>query len=148
MLFRLLVKLAIRSFGLTDGDIAEVATALPNFVDVLLGYVCPANLCQTMVSSLPFISVRCTNLSHLETHFNTTSLSDDFKSVEENPRLRDSYVLPRCQLTELSVSHALLPIEEGDYGRMLAGFLDIFPSLYGIFGESANWDQSNLRLCE
>ena len=101
------------TFGLTDRDIAEVATTLPNLVDVSYRHVCPANSCRTNVSSLLFISTRCKYLTHLETHFNTTNLRDDLESTVESPRLRDSYALPECRLTNLSVSHAPLPIEEG-----------------------------------
>jgi len=71
-LFHELVELPMRSpslsaggrtFGFPDGDIAEVATVLPNLVDVSFGYVCPANSCQTTLSSLLFISIRCKNLA-------------------------------------------------------------------------------------
>ena len=149
-LFRGLVILMLRSscrgtggctFGLTDGDIARFATALPNLRSVSFGQVCPANSCRTTVSSLLLFSTHSKNLKHLEIHFNTTNLRDDLESMARNPRLRDSYGLPRCQLAQLSVSEAPLPIEEGDYEHVLAGFLDIFPSLVMISGESESWDE-------
>ena len=150
MLFRGLVTLAMRSscyrtgectFGLTDGDIVRLTTALPNLVIVTFGETCSANSCRTTVSSLLFFSTGCKNLKYLEIHFNTTNLRGNLESMAQNPRLRGSYGLPRCQLTQLSVSCAPLSIEVGDYGPVLAGFLDIFPSLEDINGESTNWDK-------
>ena len=129
------------TFGLTDSDIARFATALPNLEDVSFEQVCPANSCQTTVSSLLILSTRCKNLKWLEIHFNTTNLRDNLESMAQNPGLRDSYGLPRCQLTRLLVSYAPLPIEEGDYGPVLAGFLDIFPLLNEISGETESWDK-------
>ena len=156
--FRGLVVLGMQSscrstsgctFGLTDGDITRFATALPNLEDVSFGQVCPANSCLTTVSSLLILSTRCKNLKCLEIHFNTTNLRGNLESMAQNPRLRDSYGLPRCQLgTQLLVSHAplLLLIEEGDHEPVLAGFLDIFPSLGGFFGQSVSWAELDSML--
>lgn len=106
MLLRQLVKLAMRS---------PCATPLPNFnggrlVRVRMPRKFMPNYCL-LSSSFPF-SPRV-EATWKSIHFNTTNLGDDLKSMAENPRLRDSY--------------APLPIEEGDYGPVLADFLDIFP---------------------
>jgi hypothetical protein len=132
------------AFGLTDDDIAEIATALPNLVDVIFGRVCPANSCRTTVSSLLFLSTCCKDLRYLEIHFDTTNLCDDLKSIPENPRLRDFCMLPRCQLKRLSVSSAPLLIEKEDYGSVVMGFLGIFPSLRRISG--TNWNKFSSKL--
>ena len=158
MVFRGLITLALRppcfssggcAFDLTDNDIAETATASPNLEFITLGIVCPTKSCRTTVSSFLFLSIRCQNLEYLEIHFNTTNLPDDLESMPENPRLRDSCTLPRCQLTQFAVSHAPLWIEEdSDYGPLVAGFLGIFPSLCSILGGAVNWDRLSSKLCD
>jgi hypothetical protein len=155
--FHGLVNLTLRSscsdkgrctFGLTDDDIAEVATALPNLVNATFGDVCTANSCQTTVYSLLFLSTRCKGLDFLEIHFNTTNICDDLTSMPGNPRLRDFRALPRCQLDGLEVSHAPLQIQAEDCGPVATGFLDIFPSLRVIIGVATEWDGLNLKLSE
>ena len=155
-LFHGLVNLALRppcfgtggcAFDLTDDDIAEIATALPNLVGVTFGGACPANSCRTTVSSLLLFSTRCKNLRYLDIHFNTTNLLDDFRSMVEDPRPGNLCALPRCQLTQLSVSHAPLRMEEESYGAVVAGFLSVFPLLHGIFGVAECWDRLNSKLC-
>ena len=69
------------AFGLTDDDIAEVATALHNLVNAVFGSVCAANSCRTTLSSFLFLSTRCKNLEFLEVHFNTTNLRDNIQFV-------------------------------------------------------------------
>jgi hypothetical protein len=136
------------TFGLTDDDVAEIATALPNLADATFGDVCAANSCQTTVSSLLFFSTRCKNLEYLEIHFNTTNICDDLKSISENPRFHDLRAFPRCQLKRLSISYAPLRIRVEDYGPVAAGFLDIFPSLCNIGGTAAGWYELSSKLCD
>jgi hypothetical protein len=157
MLFHGLVYLELDSscssgggcaFGLADDDVAEIATALPNLADATFGDVCATNSCRTTVCSLLFLSTRCKNLGFLEIHFNTTNLRDDLESISENPRLRDLRAFPRCQLRRFSATDAPLWMHPEDYVPVATGFLDIFPSLYEVYGTAAGWDglNSNFRL--
>ena len=157
MLFHGLVHLELDSscssgggcaFGLADDNVAEIATALPNLTDATFGDVCATNSCRTTVCSLLFLSTRCKNLEFLEIHFNTTNLRDDLESMPENPRLRDLRAFPRCQLRRFSATNAPLWMHPEDYVPVATGFLDIFPSLYEVYGTAAGWDglNSNFQL--
>ena len=155
MLFRGLAHLVLRSpcsskggcaFHLTDEDIAEIATALPNLKEALFGFTCSANSCRTTVSSLLFLSARCKSLRWLETHFNTANLRRDLESMAENPRLRDLYALPRCRLEQLSVSYAPLQIQDEDYEPVIEGFFRIFPSFGGINGIPVGWQKLSAKM--
>lgn len=115
--------------GLTDDDIAEVATALHNLVNAVFGSVCAANPCRTTLSSFLFLSTRCKNLEFLEVHFNTMNLRDNLQFVLVDPRLHNSHPVPGCHTVSLSLSKAPASINEEDVGPVLVGLLEIFPSL-------------------
>ena len=135
------------TFSLTDGDVAEIAIALPNLVNVTFGEVCPADSCKTTVRSLLFLSTSCIELETLEIHFNTRNLRDDLESIPENPRLRGLCGLPRCRLEWLTVANAPLRIAEEDHGPVVAGFLRIFQSVERVSGVDEGWDRLSSRLC-
>jgi hypothetical protein len=152
MLFRGLIFLRLASacsitggcaFGLTDDDIAEIATALPHLGEAVLGTVCSANSCRTTVASLVSFSTRCRNLEVLEIHFNTANLRNDLESVSADPRLDDLPSLRTCDIFSLSLSNAPYTINEDDVVPVLKGLRRIFPSLTEISGSSA-WKELDL----
>ena len=133
------------AFDLTDDNVAGIAAALSNLHYARFGRVCHADACKTTVSSLVHLSVCCNNLGTLEIHFNTRNLHGDFKSMPEDPQLRDLYALPRCKLKSLKVSFAPLRSTE-DYGELAKGFHFIFPSLRETTGVNPSWSELSSKL--
>jgi len=158
MQFRMLVKLALRSscssmgdectFSLTDGDIEEIATALPRLNDASFGRICPANSCRTTVSSLVSFSTHCQNLARLEIHFSTTNLCDDLEFVSADPRLDKLPSLPGRAPFVLLLSDVPISISKEDIRPVVTGFRRIFPSLEEIRGNrnSPALEELNARL--
>ena len=157
MQFRGLISLKLTStcslmrgcaFRLTDDNIVEIATALPNLEVAILGLVCSANSCQTTVASLVSFYTCCRDLERLEIHFNTINLRNDLESASADPRL-DSLPLLRTRDTfYLSLSDAPYTISEDDVVLVLKSFRGIFSSPIHIVGINASWKELNLKLQE
>ena len=130
-------------FGLTDGDVEAMATALPNLVYLDLGEVCSANSCKTTVASLLIISICCKDLDYLGIHFRTENLLRDFESMSNNPCFRNSSRLSKCGLRSLFLDSAPLGAEK-DYEQVARVFISIFPSVHWIKGIEPGWSM----ICE
>ena len=131
------------AFILTDGDIEEIATALPRLEKATFGDVCSANSCRTTIKSLVSLSTHCRDLRFLEVHFNTTNLRDDLGLALTDPRLHD---LPAHRTSDsffLALSRAPCRISRHDFAPVLRGFRRIFPSLWQIRGDSASRKELN-----
>ena len=155
--FRRLTSLTLKSacytvggcaFKLTDDNIAEIAAALPRLEKAMLGRACPANSCQTTVTSLVSLSTRCKNLRFLDIHFNTANLREDLDSLSTDLRLDSLRTVRTSNKFHLYLSKTPYTINEDDVVPVLRGFRRIFPSLVKIWGESGPWDKLNLRLPE
>ena len=134
------------AFRLTDDNIVEIATALPNLEVAILGLVCSANSCQTTVASLISFYTCCRDLERLEIHFNTTNLRNDLESVSADPRLDSLPSLWTRNTFYLSLSDAPYTTDEDDVVPVVKGFRRIFPSPTHIVGNSTCWKGLNLRL--
>lgn len=115
---------------LDDNNVAELVTALPLLEVLLLGYPCFENTCATTVVSLLQISTHCAKLEKLGIHFNTTNITDDLKSVSEDPQFQGLRSLPKCStLRCLDVYDIPLNLDETGCEAVVNGMLNIFPSL-------------------
>ena len=129
------------AFNLTDGDIEEIATALPRLEKATFGDVCSANSCRTTIKSLVSLSTHCRDLRFLEV---TTNLRDDLELALIDPRLHD---LPTHRTSDgffLALSGAPCGISRHDFAPVLRGFRRIFPSPWQIRGDSASWKELNV----
>jgi hypothetical protein len=122
------------AFELTDEDISQLAMQLPGLQQLSLGLVCPHNTCMTTVNSLLILSTHCKGLHELRIHFSTRTLARDMKESFNHPLRRGSWPPSRCPLSVLDVWLAPLHPEglSGDVFPILAGLVDIFPSLQKI----------------
>ena len=139
---------AICTFSLTDGDVAEIAAALPRLQEARFGIACRANSCKTTVASLISFSTSCRNLKYLMIHVNTTNLRNDLESVSTDSRLDSLPSLRTRNNFCLFVSGAPFTISEDEVAPMLKGFRRIFPSLTQINWADAPWKELNIKLQE
>ena len=154
MLFRGLNILRLRwtcstgwcGFHLTDDDVGEIATALPNLVSLDLGGPCPDDSCQTTIASLLIISTCCKHLKKLRTHFRMWNILRDIESMPDNPRLHGLFQLPRCGVEGLSMLQASLLLSSDHCKRVAEELINIFPSLHWIYGGSLGWHFVALEL--
>ena len=72
-------------FKLNNDDVTELAMALPQLKDLILGYPCSNNTCATTAACLLPISVYCVEIGILTMHFNTTNIIDDLKNISGSP---------------------------------------------------------------
>ena len=128
------------TFKLNNGDITELAMALPRLEFLFLGRPCAENTCVTTVACLLPLSVYCIKLKKLQIHFNTTKIVGDLKNISEDPRLQELRSLPKCPLLHLYVNQTPLILDEPGLDTAVKGILDIFPSLVDCVGGDRVWD--------
>jgi len=151
--FRNLVALRVRaddcygmegcSFRLTDDDIEDLATALPRLKLLRLGRPCQSNTCNTTVASLIAISVRCPDLTVLETHINTLTIADDIRRLLDGGAGRNQ---TKCKLHSFLVGDLSLKVRGEDIETIAMGFKAIFPCLMKIRDSSGYWQQLKSKL--
>ena len=149
-MFRNLVSLRVRgncyvdgedqcTFKLDNDSVTKLAMALPQLTHLLLGYACSKNTCTTTIACLLPISVYCVGLDELEVHFNITNIINDLKSISIDPHFQEFLSLPRCRLRDLDVSDMPLFLDESEFGTVVDGMRDIFPSLQSVQGSMDIW---------
>jgi len=128
-------------FRLTDGDVEDLAVALPSLAFLGLGGACSYNSCQTTVSSLLSISIHCLELRFLEIHFNTRTIVSDIQRLLDGGSGRGKL---RCELRVLIVGRLPLGVRgDEDIEAIAMGFADIFPDLKVLPAHCLNfgsWD--------
>ena len=117
------------TFKLNNGDVTELAAALPRLEFLILGRPCPENTCTTTVACLLQISVHCVKLRTLDIHFNTANIIDGLKEISGDPRFPELRSLPRCALVHSDVFFTLLTVDEPSFTTVVNGKADIFPRL-------------------
>jgi len=128
-MFQNLVRLSVRAhcyggqcaFRLDNGDVTELAMALPQLENLLLGSPCPKNTCVTTAACLLPISVYCAQLDAVETHFSTTNILGDLKNTSVDPQFRELRSLPRCMLRRLYTHAMPLTLDESDFQAVVDG---------------------------
>ena len=111
---------------ITDGDIEDLATALPRLTSVKLLRPCGLNSGKTTILSLLSLSIHCLGLHFLEIHFNTRTIIGDIQ------RLLDGNFggnKAKCKLWNLVVGEAPLEVDEEDIETIVMGLRLIFPCL-------------------
>jgi hypothetical protein len=126
------------AFRLTDEDVSQLATQLPELRQLSLGTPCPHNDCMTTVDSLLSLSTHCKELRELRLHFNTRNFARDMKNSIHNALRHTPRPPSRCPLTILDVWQTpLTPDALGaDLFPTLIGLVDIFPRLQRIMHRS------------
>ena len=136
------------TFKLNDGNVSDLAMALPRLETLFLGRPCSENTCPTTVACLLPISVHCVKLKVLKIHFNTTDVVRDFKGISEDPKFLELRLLPRCTLAGFGVGDTPLALDEFDVETVVKGMVDIFPSLRTCGGSGGTWGEVNRRINE
>ena len=116
----------------TDGDVEELAAALPRLEALLLGPPCYSNSCNTTVASLMSISVNCLEL---KIHFNTRDIIRDLRFLLQGNSGRDR---PKCKVWNLMVGDVPLEVQGVDVETVAMGFRVILPHLKHLGGWE-NW---------
>jgi len=127
------------SFVLNDGNVVELAAALPRLETLRLGSPCIQNTCATTVACLLPISVYCAELMELEIHFNTTNIAEDFLNISKDP----SFCVPTIgqrSLRFLYVHRTPLTIGRKDLLEVFDKLEVIFPALEYIEGLGRCWE--------
>jgi hypothetical protein len=123
-------------FRLTDGHAKNLAVALPRLKTLQLGQACRFNSSRTTVASLMSISVRCLDLTVLETHFNTLTIVGDMQRLLDGGSGRDK---AKCKVQKLFVGRLPFEVRREDIETVAMGFKVIFPCLMDIAGYSVCW---------
>lgn len=123
------------SFHVTDGDVNDLAAALPRLQTLDLGTPCHHNSCETTVASLLSISIRCLDLTDLCTHFNTLKIVEDIQRLLDGGSGCDR---AKCKLKNLWVGSMPLEIPNEDVGTVAMGLKAIFPCLTSA-GHDDRW---------
>jgi len=121
----------------------NLAAALPRLKHLRLGQPCRSNTCNTTVASLVSISVRCLDLTVLETHFNTLTIVDDVRGLLDGGAGRDQ---AKCKLRSFSVGNMPLQVRMEDIEIIATGFKAIFPCLADVRGSGGHWQQLKSKL--
>ena len=129
------------AFRLTNDDVFDLATALPQLESLLLGDPCRKNTCATTVASLLLVSVYCLKLRELKIHFNTTRIVDDLKNITEDPQYQELCSLPRCTLSLLYIDRMPLALDKPVFEAVANGMIGIFPSLVCCAGLGRGWGE-------
>jgi len=129
------------AFGLNNDNVTNLAMALSQLERLHLGFPCQENTCATTVACLLPISVYCIKLEILEIHFNTTNIVSDLKNISVDSRFQELRSLPRGALWYLGVHGTPLTLDESDFGIVVDGMVDIFPSLRRCAGQEDNWEK-------
>jgi len=120
---------------LTDSNIEQLASALPQLVTLCLGHRCEYSLHQTTIKSMISLSTHCLSLETLYLPCDLRNIREDVKveSGEPDPRLE---IRSLCPLKALLCRCAIMP-PVGDFKarRMVASALrHLFPLLESIEG--------------
>jgi len=118
-------------FRLTDGDVENLAAALPRLINLRLLIPCRFNSCKTTVSCLLSLSTHCLGLEFLEMHFNTRTIVADIQRLVDGSHGRDK---AKCELRYLRVGYLPLEAREEDIETVAMGLKAIFPRLVGCRG--------------
>jgi len=113
-------------FRLTDDDMENLAAALPRLETLKLGEPCYFNSCSNTVASLLSISIHCLDLTILETHFNTGTITSDMQRLLDRGAGRDK---AKCKLSELITGYFPNELPGEDIETVMMGFKAIFPHL-------------------
>lgn len=119
-------------FLLTDGDMENLAAALPRLESLRLGRPCRFNSCNTTIASLLSLSVRCLGLTDLETHFNTQAIVSDIRHLLDEGVGHDK---AKCMVSELSVGKLPPIVCKEDVENVAMGLKVIFPRLRKVWDE-------------
>ena len=133
-------------FRLTDDEVGEMATALPNLEILDLGGACSTDSCRTTIACLLIISTCCEHLRKLKIHFRTRDLLRDIESMPDNPRLRGLSQLPRCEIKRLNMADAPLSLQRDHCKRVAEELISIFPSIRLVQGVSEGWSYVDSEL--
>ena len=126
------------TFHLTDDDMEHLAAALPRLKHLRLRQPCQANTCNTTVASLVSLSANCLDLTLLETHFNTLTITDDMRRLLDRGAGCDQ---TKCKLRSILVGNMPLEVRKEDIETIAMGFKVIFPCLTDIRGSGGHWQQ-------
>ena len=121
-------------FHLSDGDVATIATSMPNLVELHLGGPPCTSTVNVSIDGLAALAANCTKLIELQIHFDTVRFIN--KALEISGE-RAILPPPRptrnpCQLSLLMVGR--MPLRSGVDGSWIVGIslLQIFPNLKTI----------------
>jgi len=127
-------------FHLGDDDAENLAAAFPRLWTLKLGQPCHSGTCNTTVVSLMMISTRCLQLTPLEIHFNTLTITHDMQRLLDGGLGRD---VPRCELDVVLVGFLPLELCEDGVRTVAKGFAAIFPCLEGlhVYRDQGSWQK-------
>ena len=131
------------SFRLTDGDIEDLAAALPHLKSLRLGEPCDLNTCKTTVASLMSISVHCPDLLLLETHFNVQTIVGDIQGLLDRGLGHNK---TQCRLQSILVGVIPLELDSTGLRTVTMGFSAIFPHVAHLVGYNGHWPELRLQM--
>ena len=115
-------------FPLRDSDIEQLASGLPQLVNLYLGHKCIYNHPNTTIKSMISLSAHCPSLAALYLPCNLTNVSEDAKmeSGEPDPRLNTR---SSCALECLAFEWMIRPKDHEASGIMKSALRHLFPRL-------------------
>jgi len=115
-------------FPLTDSDIEQLASGLPQLVALTLGHNCNFSHPSTTIKSLISLSAHCLSLDRLRFSCDLTNISKDAEagSGETDPRLM---IQSSCKLRDLAFHWMIGPTNAEASGIMKSAFRHLFPQL-------------------
>jgi len=120
---------------LTDPDIEQLASALPQLVTLCLGHRCGYTHYHTTIKSMISLSTHCPSLEHLLLPCDLSNISEDAKmeSGEPDPRLGiQGHCALKCLLFQCVI---MPPLEDIEASRIAASAMrHLFPRLGPIEG--------------
>lgn len=131
------------SFRMTDGNMEDLATALPRLEELHLGEACCSNICKTTIASLMSISVHCLGLTVLEIHFNTRTIVSDVQYLLGGDAERNK---AKCKLQSLSTGTTPLEVRGRDVQTVAMGLKVIFPCLTNLTGFGEGWQRARSQM--
>ena len=115
-------------FPLTDSDIEQLASGLPQLVTLCLGHKCRHSHPNTTIKSMLSLSTHCPSLDTLYLPCDLTNIFEDAKmeSGESDPRLKTR---SSCTLKSLAFEWMISPKDIEALEIMDSGFYNLFPLL-------------------
>ena len=115
-------------FPLTDSDIEQLASGLPQLVALYLGHKCTYNHPNTTIKSMVSLSTHCPSLGTLYLPCDLTNISEDVKmeSGEPDPRLKTR---SSCTLRVLGLHWMVRPKDIEALEIMKSSLRHLFPLL-------------------
>ena len=124
-------------FPLTDSDIEQLASELPQLMTVCLGHECVHIRLNTTIKSLISFSTRCPSLQTLSFPCDLTNISEDIKTDSGVPDPRLEISSP-CKLQFLDLDMVVMPPPvDIEASRIVASALE---HLFPCFTRERNWD--------